>query len=571
MKNLDTTRKQKVNEVVAIVKLLSVFFCSIIIISMFSSNSDGIVINRNFFVMFTNMGLMKMMAICVSILFIGYFLWAHSTRKESDDAVYEVKTMLELIIFLIACSGLVVFSGTFQSQYKFIYLFLIITTTIQFGTSYGMTMAFGASAFLLTMDLFSLSLSEVNRYFETDVVLSGIFILTAWLLGHYVKIEEEYREKMEGLANTDGLTGLYNHRYFQDSFKWQMDIYENTKSPVSLLLVDIDYFKNYNDHYGHLAGDEVLKKIASVLRKCIRSNDIVSRYGGEEFAVLLPDTMEEQAMKVAERIRKMVGETAFMGEENQPGGKLTVSVGVSSFPKMAKSRVELLKSADDALYKAKFMNKDRVETYNTIVEELKTDIEREHIDLISSLKTLISIINARDNYTFSHTERVVTYCLKIARKLELNEWEKKILKYGAYMHDIGKIEIPKYILNKKMPLTEKEWELLKKHPANGVQIINTVESLNNVIPLIMYHHERFDGSGYPEGLKGKNIPLLVRILTVADSFDAMTSKRPYKPAKTLNEAIAEIRKCESTQFDPEIANAFIEMLAEEKSKYKSAN
>ena len=160
----------------------------------------------------------------------------------------------------------------------------------------------------------------------------------------------------------------------------------------------------------------------------------------------------------AERVSKMVNETWFYGEEKLPGGKLTVSTGVSSFPDKAKTRADLIKGVDDALSRAKNMEKDRVEAYHVILKELKADIDRGHIDLISSLKTLISIINAKDNYTYSHTEKVVSYCRKIAARLSLSERDAKILEYGAYMHDIGKIEIPQYILNKKMPLTIYEWE-----------------------------------------------------------------------------------------------------------------
>jgi HD-GYP domain-containing protein (c-di-GMP phosphodiesterase class II) len=188
---------------------------------------------------------------------------------------------------------------------------------------------------------------------------------------------------------------------------------------------------------------------------------------------------------------------------------------------------------------------------------LKKDIDEEHIDLITSIKTLISVINAKDRYTYGHVERVVAYSRLFADELCLGEEDKKNLVYGAYMHDIGKINISKEILNKKMPLTKDEWEILKQHSQNGIEIIKPVNSLQEIAPLILHHHERYDGMGYPDQMKGDNIPFLVRVLTIVDSFDAMTSHRPYNKRKTYDEAIDELKKCSGTQFDPIITEKFI--------------
>lgn len=198
--------------------------------------------------------------------------------------------------------------------------------------------------------------------------------------------------------------------------------------------------------------------------------------------------------------------------------------------------------------------------YTSILDEIKTNIDEKDIELVTSIKTLISVINAKDKYTYGHVERVVIYSRIIADKLKLSEYDKKILIYGAYMHDIGKINISKEILIKKMKITSEEWKILKQHPENGVEIIKSVESLKVLIPLIINHHERYDGKGYPNKLKGKEIPYLARILTVVDSFDAMTSNRPYNERKTYEEGIEELERCSGTQFDPEIVKAFIEVI-----------
>lgn len=298
-----------------------------------------------------------------------------------------------------------------------------------------------------------------------------------------------------------------------------------------------------------------------------RKEDIVARYGGEEFAILLPNTQEKEAINIAEKIRKKIEYTYFEGEENQPNGNLTVSMGISVYPYKAKSDVELIKSADDALYRAKFFNKNRVEAYTSILDELKNDIDEKHIDLVTSIKTLISVINAKDRYTYGHVERVVLYSRLLADKLKLAEEDKKNFIYGAYMHDIGKINISREILNKKMPLTKEEWEILKQHPLNGVEIIKPVGSLQNISDLILHHHERYDGKGYPDKLKGEDIPFLARALTVVDSFDAMTSNRPYNRRRTYEEAIEELKRCSNTQFDSYIVEKFIEVIIENKDSF----
>ncbi|WP_330602800.1 bifunctional diguanylate cyclase/phosphohydrolase [Anaerosolibacter carboniphilus] len=416
---------------------------------------------------------------------------------------------------------------------------------------------------ILTTDLiFGTSNANANSFFETDLVLTGVFVLTAWLLGDYVKIEKNYREKLHALVNIDELTDVYNHRYFQEKLTTSMSEAEEMNHSVSLLFIDIDYFKSYNDLYGHLQGDKVLKNIAQILKNSINDQQTLARYGGEEFAVIAPSIPEEEAIELGEKIRCAIENTCFEGEENLPGKKLTISIGVSCFPDKSKTKLELINSADDALYRAKFFNKNRVEAYVSVLDELKKDIETEHIDLISSFKTLISVINAKDRYTYGHTERVVIYCKLIAEKLGLNEAEKRILKYGAYLHDIGKINIPIDILNKKTKLTFDEWKMIKSHPEQGIEILKHVPSLQDIIPLILHHHEKYDGTGYPSGLQGEEIPYLVRILSVADSFDAMTSNRPYQTRKDYQQAMEELQRCKAIQFDPNIVDMFVEAVGE---------
>jgi putative nucleotidyltransferase with HDIG domain len=293
-----------------------------------------------------------------------------------------------------------------------------------------------------------------------------------------------------------------------------------------------------------------------------RENDIVSRYGGEEFAVILPETSEQEALEIAEKLRLEIQSKYFSGQEYMPNQNLTISVGVSVFPSKAKSEVEIVKFADEALYRAKFLRKNKVEIYSSILDDLQNDIDENDKEIIASIKTLIAVINAKDKYTFKHVERVVSFCLLMADKLKIEEHIKKIFIYAAYMHDIGKINIPQDILIKSTPLTAEEWEILKSHPVNGVEIIKNVSVLKEVVPIILQHHERYDGTGYPNNLKGDEISYLARVLTVIDSFDAMTSNRPYQGKKSFSEAFDELERCSGTQFDPAITKSFIETIKE---------
>lgn len=555
MNNIEHNKRNQINDIVSVVKLSSLLFSGIGIFKCFFSDNSKVVDN-----------MIPMYIIVTTILILSsiYGIWAFSTIKKFSSKHMKLIQLIENFVFISIFFVVILMSGAHTSEYKFLFLFIIITATIQSGMKQGIIVATISSAIILTMDILCAPKAPVNQYFENDLILAGIFFLTAWPLGFYVRIESNHIKKLESLVNEDGLTCVYNHRFFHEALSEKIRSCEEEKSPVSMIFIDIDYFKYYNDLYGHQKGDDVLRTIGCMLKSNVGKEDIVARYGGEEFAVILPNTSEKDAVKIAENIRSKVESTYFEGEENQPNGKLTVSIGISVYPDKAKNDVELIKSADDALYRAKFFNKNRVEIYSSILDDLKNDIDEKHIDLVTSIKTLISVINAKDRYTYGHIERVVAYSRLLADKLQISEEEKKDLIYGAYIHDIGKINISREILNKRMPLTDEEWEILKGHPLNGVEIIKPVKSLEKISDLILHHHERYDGKGYPDNLKGEDIPFLARVLTVVDSFDAMTSNRPYNRRKSYDEAIEELRRCSGTQFDPDIVELFIEVIMENK-------
>lgn len=551
MENIKNDKQKQINDIVSVVKLASLLLTGIILCKYFYKVESSIVYSYYTFIyIFTPL----------TALILIYFIWTFSSRNKIKNNYEDLLKKIEIAMFLGVFSIIIYMCGANESQYKFLYLFIIITTTIQSGMKQGLIVSGISSLIILIMDIIMLPNVEVNTYFQNDLILAGVFILTAWPLGFYVKIEREHISKLQDMINIDGLTELYNHRYFCDILLDIVNYGKINNQPVSMIFMDIDYFKNYNDTYGHQKGDDVLRKLGYIIKANIRTWDIPARYGGEEFAVILPNTTENEAMCIAEKLREKIESEYFEGEENQPNGKITTSIGVSVYPDKAKDEVELIKSADDALYRAKFFKKNRVEVYTSILDEIKRNVDKKDIELVTSIKTLISVINAKDRYTYGHTERVVAYSRLMADKLKLSEKDKQSLIYGAYMHDIGKINISQKILMKKMKLTDEEWEELKQHPSNGAEIIKSVESLKEIIPLIISHHERYDGNGYPNKLKGEEIPYLARILTVVDSFDAMTSNRPYNDVKAYEEGIEELLRCSGTQFDPNIVNNFIEVI-----------
>ncbi|MDU6853257.1 MAG: diguanylate cyclase [Zhenhengia sp.] len=563
-KRLEDTKYEQVNNILVVVKLSALLFCGIICFKYLATK--------------TITGSLEEYGSAFSMLFIALFLlgiyliWSTVAVRQFSEKRKKYKQVIENCIFIAIFFVMILISGGPDSPHKFLFLFTIMTTTIQSGMKNGMVMAAVSAVLILLVDLVFFPALEINPYFEDDLILVGIFVLTAAPLGYYVKLGNEHIEELKEMVNRDGLTSMYNHRFFQDALRENIYVASQSNQPISMLFLDIDNFKYYNDLNGHQKGDEVLKEVAKLIEGSVRKGDLVARYGGEEFAIILPNTDREESIKVAETVRKKVQDTYIMGQENQPTGNLTISIGIATYPDNAKDELGLIKSADDALYRAKFFKKNRVEVYVSVLDELKREINDDHNELVTSIKTLISVINAKDKYTYGHCERVVMYSRIIADYLGLSEKDKKTLVYGAYMHDIGKINIPEQILNKKMPLDQAEWEMLKKHPEHGVEIIKTVDSLKEIIPLILHHHEKYDGTGYPNGMKGEEIPLLARILTIVDSFDAMTSNRPYHTRRKSDEdAFVELRACKGIQFDPELVETFIKALTIAKQELEIYN
>lgn len=369
--------------------------------------------------------------------------------------------------------------------------------------------------------------------------------------------------RLREISVTDSLTGLFNKRYFDLRLAEEVARSRDTGQPLALLMLDIDHFKHYNDTFGHTAGDGVLREVARILRETSRQGDVPCRYGGEEFALILPGAGSEQALAAAERVRRAVAQHAFPGGAAQPGGFLTVSVGAAVFPADAAGAAELTERADQALYRAKDAGRNTVRLFGDGVPEAAEDDAAEDVRNIPRvIKSLMALANLKDRYVYGHSERVARYAGAIAERLGLHPGEVRRIKYAALVHDLGFAGIDAQLLDKPGSLTDKELEIVRSHTVLGVSIMEPFGDLRDLIPLVAHHHEHWDGSGYPDGLRGERIPLGARILGIADAYDAMRRHRPYRAALSLEEAVRELRENAGTQFDPRLAALFVDYLLE---------
>ena len=407
-----------------------------------------------------------------------------------------------------------------------------------------------------------------NLLYITDKTAGLLYCLSATRIAVIVAcimvayIFEQARKnikRLEFLANIDGVTGLYNHRYFQTRLEDEIKKADETNSTLGMLMIDLDNFKKYNDNYGHKAGDLLLSKSSNLFLSKTGEQDIVCRYGGDEFAILLPEANSERILSVIEQIRKVFDKMLDIDEVFDLTHKVTISAGYSIYPELAKTKDELIMQADSALYQAKNMGRNNVQIYRDVFEDIKYFFDSDE-KLFGGLRALLGTVSAKDKYTLGHSERVMDYSVMIAKAMGLSEEKIRLIKIAALLHDIGKVEIPESVLNKCGPLTDDDRYLLHKHSDYSVDILEPLAGIEYLIDSIKYHHERFDGKGYPSGIKGNNIPLEARILCVADSFDAMLSDRPYRKGMKIDEVVEELKNNSGTQFDPCAVQAFLSVL-----------
>lgn len=547
---IDEKKQDQIRIIFFTLKILALFFSAIPLFQYFSQNMSLESLGNNYSIYAVGITL-------IIICSVMFFVMLIFNKKESNKFLQKVEMIIYFAVFIIA----IYISGAQESYYKFLFLFIIISYIIEYGMKTGLIIASISSGIIFIIDVVFSGKIIVNKYFENDLALSAMFFLIALTLGYYIKLEKSHIKHLTVYANIDSLTGVYNHRYFYECISNMCENSIKSNKPISLLIIDIDYFKKYNDIFGHKKGDEILKEITTTIKKVLRIADILCRYGGDEFCVILPDTDKKNAIHIANNLREAVFDFYYNGQEYLPNNNLTISIGLSALDDQCDNYNNLIENADKALYKAKFLRRNKVEVYSSIFEQFKElDNKDNLIDRLKPLKILIAVINSRDTYTYNHVERVVDYCNIMANYLKLSREDKRLLLYAAYLHDLGKINVSKEILIADNNLTKEQWEELKRHPKDSADIIRQIDGFEDVVPIVLEHHEKYDGSGYPSGLKGENISYLARILTVVDSFDAMTNQRTYQKIKTFNEAFDEIERCKGTHFDPIIAAKFIEVM-----------
>jgi diguanylate cyclase (GGDEF)-like protein/putative nucleotidyltransferase with HDIG domain len=393
----------------------------------------------------------------------------------------------------------------------------------------------------------------------------------------------EYQNALEE-AITDGLTGLKTHRYFMEALELELRRSQRSGRPFSVIMMDLDQFKPVNDQHGHAQGDRVLSRVAKVLVDQGRKSSVLARYGGDEFSILMPDATVEEAHHAAERLRESIEGEPLLAKHH-----VTASFGIASYPEHGTTHKEILDVADSGMYLAKHENGNTVrvatmvsdagqvqaylgvefkrkfstgpEVFNEFLNRFEKATQSvSNVQVVDTVNALALTLDLADPYTRDHSKKVSRLAAQISQQLGLSAGEAEGIRRAAIWHDIGKIGIPAYILRKPGPLTAEEYAEIRTHSVNGQRILEISKHSEHIGPMVRHHHEMFDGRGYPDQLKGEEIPLGARILNVADAFDAMLSKRSYRQARTFEEAIAELLRFSGTQFDPKLVQAFLKSL-----------
>jgi len=414
-------------------------------------------------------------------------------------------------------------------------------------------------------------------------------------------------QRAQEQAITDGLTGVKTHRFFMEALSSEWKRSSRAGRSFALVLMDLDRFKFVNDFYGHLEGDLVLQRVGQILETNCRRSDVVARYGGDEFVILMPETTMEQARQLSSKLRGWIASDPLLREKN-----ISASFGIASYPLHGSAPQELIQVADASMYLSKHQGGNTVSTaehidpkearkwkrdvleaylgvtlkrlfatgpeaFEEIYQRLKqfsdslpaTEASRSAAadgpnalpqSILDTVTSLAYAIDAKDQYTQGHSQKVSAYAALLAEAIGMSESEVEEIRLGAVLHDVGKVGIPEQILNKSGPLNPDEWETMKTHVTYGGRLLEPLEPLARIRQMVLHHHEFFDGSGYPEALSEKHIPLGARIITIADSYDTITSDRSYKKGRTADEALAEVARCANTQFDPELVAAFVKAM-----------
>jgi diguanylate cyclase (GGDEF)-like protein/putative nucleotidyltransferase with HDIG domain len=441
------------------------------------------------------------------------------------------------------------------------------------------------------LGILSLESREVYAFSQQDVLTLRTLADQLAIALHNARIYQVALEQ----AITDGLTGLKTHRYFMEALDREWRRSTRAGYMFSVIMIDLDGFKQVNDRNGHLEGDKVLTAVANLLNEHVRQSNVVARYGGDEFAIMLPETRTEQAEILAERLRARIESDRYLATHG-----LTASFGIATFPVHGPTQEEILRVADSGMYLAKHQAGNRVRVASLTLVSAQGAWERQLLEaylgvtmrrmfstgpeafehylehfrnvmlkgdgdapsLMDTVTALAFAIDAKDHYTQGHSQSVSRLAAQIGRQLALPDTVIEEIRLGGILHDIGKIGVPEAILNKPSRLTPEEYEVMKIHSSKGAEILEPlkVKAIERIRGMVRHHHEMVDGRGYPDRLKGESIPLGARIICVADCYDSMVSDRAYRRGRSPGEALDELRRCCGTQFDTGVVEAFVRSL-----------
>ncbi|MFA6558322.1 MAG: diguanylate cyclase, partial [Candidatus Obscuribacterales bacterium] len=403
--------------------------------------------------------------------------------------------------------------------------------------------------------------------------------------------------RVQRQATTDGLTTLYNHRTGQEKLTEQLRMAERYQRHLAVLMVDVDHFKSINDNYGHPVGDTVLKAVARLIKNNCRDVDTPIRYGGEEFMIVLPEVNQEGAHVVAERIRKSLASEVILHDGINLS--VTASLGIAIFPDDAADQAHLLELADKALYLSKRLGRNQVHTASDLMfepREIKTAADKsaevvlsqitsdgkpslvledfvaptvsleaqnkEELvpEVVEMVKALAQNLYARSDYNKTHHLEVARMSELLGKVMGLSATQIEQIRVAGLLHDVGTLKLPTELLTKPGYFTDEERDMVNQHPVLGAQLLRPIRALKDICEILENHHERWDGTGFPSGLKGEDIPLPARIVAIVDSYHAMISDRPYRTAMTHDQAVNALRQGAGSQFDPFLVDIFIAVL-----------
>src|SRR3954452_14646479 len=464
----------------------------------------------------------------------------------------------QLLTGVLACGNLLISLGIYFTQ-STTSVYALLYVWVGFQAAYFLPRRHAVAHVVGTAFTYSVALACVpgGDRGQRLLLMFGVVAVIALMVTVLRERVDRLIARLADAARTDALTGLLNRRGFQELMEVETERALRSARPLAILVGDLDHFKHLNDRFGHAAGDLALRRFGEIASSASRRIDAVARIGGEEFALLLPDTEQHAAYLLAERLRRAVKEPGADGELP------SVSFGVASFPSHAADAEALMHAADQALYAAKAMGRDRSVIYNP---EVLASVLGGNLDPVAGNKplspfpVLAETLDLPDSGTASHSQTVGRLSALIAKALGFDDPRVERVRLAGILHDIGKIGIPDWILHKPGKLDDAEWAEIRKHPEMGARIAASAK-LDDISEWILCHHERVDGHGYPAGLPASEIPVEARILAVADAYEAMTSDRVYKLAMPAEDAERELRDQSDAQFDAAVVDALLGAIA----------